>query len=110
MTVADEVKKIFAKLPDAFIPEQADGVTATIQLELSGEGAGNWIVKVANRALTVEPGQAGQPDLTLSMDAADYVALSKGQANPMALFAAGKVKLQGNMALAMKFQQMFNRS
>jgi putative sterol carrier protein len=47
--------------------------------------------------------------MTLQMEASDYVALAQGRANPMELFAAGKVKLQGDMGLALKFQQMFSR-
>jgi putative sterol carrier protein len=44
------------------------------------------------------------------MDTVDYVALSKGEVNPMNLFLGGKIKLQGNMTLAMKFQEMFDRN
>ena len=109
MNVADDVKKILERLPEAFIAEKASGVIATIQLELSGEGAGSWIIKITDGTLAVDEGQADLPNLTLSMVASDYVALTKGEANPMGLFAAGKIKLQGDMGLAMKFQQMFNR-
>jgi putative sterol carrier protein len=38
------------------------------------------------------------------------VALSRGEINPMNLFIAGKITLQGDMTLAMKFQEMFDRS
>jgi putative sterol carrier protein len=46
--------------------------------------------------------------MTLQMAASDYVALTRGEINPMALFATGKVKLLGDMGLALKFQQLFN--
>jgi putative sterol carrier protein len=42
------------------------------------------------------------------MEARDYVALTRGEANPMNLFMSGKIKLQGDMTLAMKFQEMFD--
>jgi putative sterol carrier protein len=110
MTVQDDVRKIFARMPEAFIPEKAAGVAATIQLNLSGDGGGNWILDIKNGQLDVSEGQAASPDLMLGMDAGDYVALSRGEANPMGLFAAGKIKLQGNMNLALKFQEMFERT
>jgi len=108
MSVADDLNEIFSKMPDAFRPEKASDVTAIIQLNLSGEGGGNWQIKIANGQLSAGEGEAPSPDLTLSMAASDYVALSKGEANPMSLFMSGKIKLQGDMTLAMKFQEMFD--
>ena len=43
------------------------------------------------------------------MEASDYVALVNGEANAMNLFMAGKVKVEGDVTLAMKFQEMFER-
>ena len=43
------------------------------------------------------------------MEASDYVALSLGEANPMGLFMAGKIEVQGDVMLAMKFQELFDR-
>ena len=110
MSVADDVTLIFEKMPTAFLPEKATNVTATIQLELTGEGAGDWILKVDNGAISVNPGQTTTPNLTLTMAASDYVSLSRGEADPMNLFMAGKIKLQGDMTLAMKFPEMFDRN
>ena len=109
MSIADDVNQILEKLPNAFLPEKAANVNATIQLELTGEGAGDWLLKVANGAISVNPGQITTPNLTLTMTASDYVSLSRGEADPMNLFMAGKIKLQGDMTLAMKFPEMFDR-
>ena len=109
MSIADDLRKIFDKMPAAFIPEKATGVKALIQLELAGEGGGNWALDIANGQISIREDRAAAPDLTLSMEAADYIALSYGEANPMSLFTAGKIKLQGNMTLALKFQEMFDR-
>ena len=108
MSVSDDLKEIFNKMPEAFSPEKADGINATIQLDLSGDGGGSWLIKIADGQIATEEGQANSPDLTLGMEASDYIALSRGEANPMNLFMAGKIKLQGDMGLAMKFQEMFN--
>jgi putative sterol carrier protein len=83
---------------------------AAIQIELTGEGGGSWALYIADNRISVKEDKAISPDLTLNMNAGDYVALSRGEANPMALFQAGKIKLQGNMTLALKFQEMFNRN
>lgn len=108
MSVADDLNEIFGKMPGAFRPEKATDVNAVIQLNLSGDGGGTWQIKIANGQLSAGEGEAASPDLTLSMAASDYVALSRGEANPMNLFMTGKIKLQGDMTLAMKFQEMFD--
>jgi putative sterol carrier protein len=110
MSVADDVQKIFEKLPQAFLPEKAANLNATIQLELTGDGGGDWVLEVADGAINVSPGRTQTPNLTLTMATEDYVALSRGEANPVNLFMAGKVKLQGDMTLAMKFPELFDRS
>ena len=110
MSVADDVNEIFEKMPQAFLPEKAANLNAAIQLELSGEGGGDWVLKIANGTIAVTPGRTSTPNLTLTMAATDYIALSRGEANPVSLFMAGKIKLQGDMTLAMKFPDMFDRN
>lgn len=107
--VAKDIQKIIEKMPEAFQPAKAAGLNAVIQLNLTGEGGGQWMVKIANQQLKIDRGQASSPNLTLTMAAADYVALTAGKANPVTLFMAGRIKAEGNTNLAMKFQGMFDR-
>jgi len=109
MSVADDVKEIFAKMPAAFLPDKAANVNAAIQIDLSGEGEGQWALKIADGKVSVVQGQVDSPKLILRMQASDYVALSLGQVNPMNLFMAGKIQVEGDVTLAMKFQEMFAR-
>ncbi len=109
MSVADDLKEIFEKMPDAFLPEKAGDVNKTIQLHLNGDTGGQWHINIANDTATVVEGQANAPHLTLRMPAADFVDLVHGRANPMSLFMAGKIKVEGDVSLAMKFQDMFAR-
>ncbi len=109
MSIADDIQKIIQKMPDVFLPEKATNLDTTIQLELTGEGGGDWTIKIANNTVKVNPGRSIAPNLVLTMAASDYVAISYGEANPVNLFMAGKIKLQGDMTLAMKFPEMFTR-
>jgi putative sterol carrier protein len=110
MSDLHEVQKIFNKLPEAFIPEKAAGLKANIQVNLSGNSGGDWFLAVANDQMIVTPGVTPAPDLTLGLTTEDFVSLMKGQANPMALFMGGRIKVEGNLALATKFQSMFDRN
>ncbi len=110
MSTADDLQKIFTKMPQAFVPEAADGLSATIQLALSGDAGGNWLLTIDNRQLNVDTGTSPDPDLTLGMDAADFVDLLKGDADPMTLFMGGKITVKGDYSLALQFQQLFSNS
>jgi len=110
MSVADDLKTIFDKMPQAFVPEKASNLNAIIQLNLSGDDGGQWQLKISGGQVNIVAGEAAAPDLTLGMPASDYVALTKGEANPMNLFMAGKIQVAGNMTLAMKFQELFDPS
>lgn len=109
MSTTKKVRSIFEKMPEAFVPEKANGVKADIQINLSGEGGGNWFVRINDGNLSVVEGQAEDPDLTMNMSARDYVALTMGEASAMALFALGRIKVEGNMGLLLKFREIFDR-
>ncbi len=98
---------LFDKMPAAFVPEKAQGVNATVQIDLSGEDGGTWVVNIADGKATVTREPVENPTMTLTMDAQDYMDMVIGKLNPMNAFMQGKVKLKGDMGLAMKFQNMF---
>jgi putative sterol carrier protein len=51
-------------------------------------------------------GMAEKADATLTMASEDFVALTKGQLNPMNAFMSGKIKVAGDMGLVMKLQSL----
>jgi putative sterol carrier protein len=101
--------EIFAQMPEAFLAEKAGDLSATYQFNLSGEGGGDWAVTVAGGSCTVVEGQAEKPDVTISMDAADFAKMISGDLQPVVAFMQGKIKLQGDTSLALKLQELFIR-
>jgi len=98
---------IFAEMTQAFQPEKAGDLQAVFQFNLSGEEGGDWAVTVANRTCTVTEGQAEKPDVTIGMNATDFVKMVNGKLQPVVAFMQGRIKLQGDMDLAMKVQELF---
>ena len=109
MPIPDTAKEIIEAMPSAFVPERAEGLRATYQFELTGEGGGNWVLEIANQQCQVKEGVADRPDATIGLAAADYVALAKGELDAMKAFMWGRLKVKGNMGLAMKALDLFQR-
>ena len=108
MPRANSVQEVIDAMPAHFLPEQAAGMRAVIQFDLSGEGGGQWHAISADGALTVAPGPATSPTLSLAGSAKDYLALINGELKPMAAFMQGKIKVKGDMPLLMKMQSLFS--
>ena len=87
-------------------PAKLQGINAVILFDLSGEGGGKWTLTVANGKAKVDQGQTATPNMTLSMAAKDLLALSNGELNAMSAFMQGKIRISGDMSLAMRLQNI----
>jgi putative sterol carrier protein len=101
------VSEIFTNMPSRFRADKAGGTNAVIQYDISGEGGGTWHAVIKDGACTVNQGPATNPSLTLQVAAQDWVDVTTGKQNPQMLFMSGKLKLKGDMGLAMKLGSMF---
>jgi putative sterol carrier protein len=55
----------------------------------------------------VKDGTAASPNLTLQVAASDWLDMVTGKQSGQMLFMAGKLKVKGDMGLAMKLGSMF---
>ena len=103
-------QQIFDNMPQALIPEKAGTTKAMIQFDLSGDDGGKWWVKIHDGKAESGTGDAPEPALlTLMATAADYVKISLGQLDGTAAFMQGKLKIKGDMGLAIKMASLFRR-
>lgn len=109
MATTEEVKAIFDGMPANLNADAAKGMNAVIQFNLSGDGGGNYNVTVKDGAATVAEGAAESPNMTMTMAAQDYVDMISGKLNGQMAFMSGKLKIAGDMGLAMKMQSLFKR-
>ena len=108
MRTFTNVQDIFTNMSTAFQADKAQGEKALIQFDLSGENGGKYWVKIADGKCETGSGPAPEtPDMTFLSSAADWLKLTNGELNPMTAFMQGKIKVQGNMGLALKFQNWF---
>ena len=105
MTPAD----IFKEMPSSLNADAAKGMNATIQFNLSGDNGGQWYVTIKDGKAEVSQGTAPSANMTLSMTAQDYVDMTMGKLNGQMAFMSGKLKISGDMGLAMKMQSLFKR-
>jgi putative sterol carrier protein len=101
------VQQLIENHPKAFIPSAAEGVEAVIQYRLTGDEGGDYIIAIKDGACSVEPGLAESPKMTLTADAGDFRDVLTGKANGMQYFMMGKLKLAGDLNLAMKLTSFF---
>jgi putative sterol carrier protein len=107
MATKEEVNQIFPEMANRFNPAKAEGVNATIQFNLSGDNGGLYWVKIADGKAESGEGQAENPKMTLKAAADDWFAVATGKMNAMQAFMSGKIKIEGDMGMAMKLQSLF---
>ena len=100
---------VVGEMPSFFLPEKAGNTSASIQFDLTGEHAGKRYIKIADGQASSGQGELESPNLTLIADSKDFVKIFTGGLDPTAAFMSGKLKIKGDMGLAMRMQTMFKR-
>jgi putative sterol carrier protein len=102
------VSELMNKMPGAFIPEKAQGVNSVIHFKFTGAEPGEWNAVIKDGKVAVAQGApASSANMTLTADSSDYVKIFTGELDGMQAFMQGKIKLAGDLNLAMKLMQMF---
>ena len=100
-------KQAFDMMPTRFNKEAAKGLNAIYQFDLSGDGGGKWHVIINNDSCQVIEGAAASPSITISMTAQDYLDMLSGKLNGQMAFMTGKLRIAGDMGLALRMQSLF---
>jgi putative sterol carrier protein len=103
MTVAES----FETMVSIFNPAAAGSMKKTLQWNVTGEEAEKYALKVADGKCELIPGGVEKADITFTIADKDWLAIAEGRLDAMQAFASGKLKLVGDMMLAMKIQTLF---
>jgi putative sterol carrier protein len=85
-------------------PDLAKQINNTYQFDITGDGGGKFVVDL--KKSEVYAGTLEGAGVTVTMAAADFVALVSGKLNGQMAFMQGKLKIKGDMSLALKLQQL----
>jgi putative sterol carrier protein len=86
-------------------PAGIAGMNAKFQFDLSGDDGGTYHVNVGDGKAEIGPGPT-QANVTILMSADDFKAMVAGTLNATQAFMTGKLKIQGDMSLAMRLQSI----
>ena len=97
-------EKIAKKLVDK--PETSKAVNAVYEFNITGDGGGVWTVDLTKEPGTVTAGSSGAAKCTVTCASADFMNIVSGKMNAQMAFMSGKLKIKGDMGLAMKLQKV----
>jgi putative sterol carrier protein len=101
-------KDIFAKMQNK-ITEKSDEfskINAVYKFVLNGPDGGTWIVDLRKTTFGIREADE-EAHCTITLSANDFVNIATGQLGAESAFMRGKLKLFGNMGLAMKLGKLF---
>jgi putative sterol carrier protein len=105
--LAETVKEYFDQIASSFNSANAAGMNATYQFDITGDGGGKWFAKIENGALTSGGGEADSADCTVTVSDSDWLDILNGKLDGQMAFMAGKLKIAGDMSLALKLKSLF---
>ncbi|MCC6143314.1 MAG: SCP2 sterol-binding domain-containing protein [Candidatus Hydrogenedentes bacterium] len=102
-----DVAEIFQQMPERVNKDKIQGMNSTFQFNITGDGGGQWYAVIADGNCAVNEGTADSPNITITATAENWADIVSGKLNGQTAFLTGKLKIQGDMTLAMKLQTIF---
>ena len=103
-------RALFTGMALSFRPRMAFGFEGEIEYELTESGnrraADRWTIEVRNSRARARRGPARDPAVSLSVGSAALLRLAAG-ANPGAVLLDGRVRVEGDLNVAMRLPEMF---
>ena len=100
------VREVFEEISQAE-PTDLQNTDGVFLFALTGTECGTWTLTLEHGELRAEEGETTPPDVTITLAAQDLIALANRELNPIAAFMYGRIKLDGDLALAMPLQNLF---
>jgi putative sterol carrier protein len=102
--MAESVREFFESLESQADADKTAGMNNSYLFDI--DGAGQWVVTVADGKVTVTEG-GSEADTTILASDESFMAIVRGEQNPTTAYMTGKLKIKGDMGAAMKLQKLF---
>jgi len=101
------IKEFFQLLPGRLDSDAAEDLDAVYQFDLRGEQGGQYILTIREGSCQVAEGLHADPHVVLSMAGEDCLKILKGQLSGPAVAMSGRLKISGDIGLAMQLKALF---
>jgi len=101
-----EIAAYFESLPNRLASADLRGVEATILFSFTGEGGSDWNLSLHDGIAETGQGAAAGPNVTITLAAEDFKAILAGKLGGQTAFLTGRLRIQGDMNLALKLQSL----
>ncbi len=102
-----KIGDVFEEMSKHFNASAAANTNASYQFNISGPEGGIWAFKIASGTCELVKGGVPTPSVEISLADKDWMAIREGKLNSQMAFMQGKLKIKGDMNLAMKLQTIF---
>eukprot|EP01117_Protostelium_nocturnum_P002029 TRINITY_DN12682_c0_g1_i1.p1 TRINITY_DN12682_c0_g1~~TRINITY_DN12682_c0_g1_i1.p1 ORF type:complete len:115 (-),score=41.94 TRINITY_DN12682_c0_g1_i1:67-411(-) len=107
--MADQTKAagVFKDLETRITPEILKQIGGIYQFDITKDGKTyQWTADLKNGKGSIAQGPAAKADCTITAADDDFAGMMSGKLNPQQLFMSQKLKVKGNMGLAMKLSKL----
>jgi putative sterol carrier protein len=87
-------------------PAKLAGIKGVFQFDISGTDSGIYSVAIADGKAVVSEGAPPSADITITMASNDFADMVEGRLDAIAAFMGGKLRVKGDMMLAMQLQSL----
>jgi len=109
MTTRDYLIDMFATVESRFKKDAAKGLDFILVIDVSGEAAGVWSVIIKDQTCKVLNEKLENPTTTIEVSGKDWVDLTLGKTDANTLMASGRGALKGEISVAMKWGEIFEK-
>ncbi len=89
-------------------PDVTKGKEGVYHFKIEGDDGGEFQIIIDENGGKTVMGKEQEPQCTLILEVDDFKDLIAKKLNPTVAFMSGKLKIQGNMGLALKLQTLLN--